>query len=145
MAGGKSNWLENAVVDHLIGRSSTGLSTGLHSTLWLSLWASTLNDASTPLDTGECTGTNYARLAVTNSSANWTNSSSGLTRNKTVFTVQASASSDWGPLKAFMFSDSSSTSAGNSWYWGDLTGAPVSPSSGVPVRFSTGTLVIGET
>jgi len=101
--------------------------------------------ASTPLDASECPGTNYARLAVTNSSANWTNSTGGSKQNKTVFTFHAAASSDWGPLRSFMLSDTSSTGSGNAWYWGTLTGAPVTPSSGVPVQFSTGTLIIGET
>lgn len=143
MAGSKSDWLEDAVLDHLLGRSSTGLSTGLNPTVYVSLWNSTINDAWTSTSTGECAGSTYARVAVTNSSANWTNSTAGSKQNKTVIEFTTAAGSDWGTVQSFAVGDTTSTSAGNIIYWGDLTvGQTIA--SGNTVRFSTGAIVITE-
>ena len=144
MAGSKSNWLENVVLDSLLGKSSTELSTGtVASTVYVSLWNSTINDTWTSLSTGECAGSTYARVAVTNSSANWTNSTSGSKQNKSTITFTTAAGSDWGTVKAFAIHDGNSTSAGNIYYWGDLT-ANQTIASGNTVRFSTGAIVITE-
>ena len=144
MAGSKSDWLENAVLDHLLGKSSTGLSTAaVPSTHWVSLWNSTISDIWTSTSTGECAGSTYARINVTNSSATWTNSTAGSVQNKIVFTFTANAGSDWGTVKAFGIHDSSSTATGNIHYWGDLT-AEQTIASGNTVRFSTGAVVITE-
>ena len=144
MAGSKSNWLENAVLDHLLGKSSTGLSTGaVAATQYVSLWNSTITDAWTSTSTGECAGSTYAREPITNSSANWTNSTAGSVQNKTVVEFTTAAGSDWGTIKAFGIHDSSSTATGNMYYWGDLT-ADQTIASGNTVQFSTGAIVITE-
>ena len=143
MAGSKSDWLENAILDHVIGRSSTALSTGLNANLYISLWNSTINDTWTPLATGECADSTYARITVANSSANWTNSTAGSKQSKTVITFTTAAGADWGTVQAFAICDSASTSAGNILYWGDLT-APQVINSGNTVQFSTGAIVITE-
>ena len=121
MAGSKSDWLEDNLLDHLLGRSTTSLSTGLNATLYVSLWNSTINDTWTSTSTGECAGSTYAREAVTNSSANWTNSTAGSKQNKTVIEFTTGAGSDWGTVKAFAVNDGNSTATGSILYWGDLT------------------------
>ncbi len=143
MAGSKSNYLENLVINTVIGKS-TDLTAATPSTLWIALMNSTVNDAWAPTDTGECPGANYARYKFTNSTAsNWTKATTGLVQNKATFTFTTSASTGWGTLNSFAIVDTSSTGSGNAWYWGDLT-SPVAVSAGNVVRFSTGTLRIGE-
>ena len=143
MAGSKSDWYENAVLDHILGKSSTQLSTGaVAATVYVSLYNSTVNDTVTSL-TDECAGSTYAREAVTNSSANWTNSTAGSKQNKSVIEFTTSAGSDWGTVKSFAIHDGNSTSAGNVYYWGDLT-ANQTIASGNTVQFSTGAMVITE-
>ena len=143
MAGSKSDWLEDAVLDHLLGKSSTGLSTGaVAATVYVALYNTTVNDTVTSL-TDECAGSTYARVAVTNSSANWTNSTAGSKQNKTVVEFTTAAGRDWGTVKAFAIHDSNSTAAGNVYYWGDLT-ANQTIATGNTVQFSTGALVVTE-
>lgn len=141
MAGSKSNYLETSVLNYWLGKSFTSTAPA---TVYIALTNTTINDAWLPTDTGECAGSTYARVAVTNSSANWTNSTSGGSKtNKTTITFTTSAGSDWGTVKAFAILDTNSTSAGNTLYWGDLT-ASQAISSGNVVRFSTGAIVISE-
>jgi hypothetical protein len=142
MAGSKSNYLENLVVNTVIGRS-TDLTSSISTALWIALLNSTANDAWTPSDTGECVGANYVRYELVNSTANWTKASTGLVQNKTVVTYTTSASTGWGTIQAVVVCDTSSTGSGNAYYWGDLT-SPVTVSAGNVVRFSTGTIRIGE-
>jgi len=144
MAGSKSDWLENVVLDSLLGKSSTELSTGkVAATVYVALFNSTINDTWTPLSTGECAGSTYAREAVTNSSASWTNSTAGSKQNAVAVTFTTAAGADWGTIQSFAIIDSDSTSAGNIYYWGDLTASQVI-ASGNTVRFSTGAIVITE-
>ena len=145
MAGSKANYLEDAVLDSVLGKSSTLLSTGaggVAGTVYIALYNTTVNDTVTAL-TDECAGSTYARIAVTNSSANWTNSTAGSKQNKTVITFTTAAGADWGTIQSFAILDAASTSAGNAYYWGDLT-ASQAISSGNTVRFSTGAIVITE-
>lgn len=145
MAGSKSDYLENVVLDSILGKSSTALSTGsggVADTVYLALYNSTINDTVTSL-TDECAGTTYARLAVTNSSASWRNSSGGSKTNKITMTFTTAAGSDWGTVKSFAIHDGNSTSAGNVYYWGDLS-SNQTISSGNVVRFSTGAIVVTE-
>lgn len=142
MAGSKSNWLENALLDHLLGESSTAL-VAIPNTVYVALWNSTINDTWTSTSTGECAGSTYARVAITNSSANWTNSTGGSKQNKTVIQFTTAAGSDWGEVKAFSVMDGNSTATGNIYYWGDLTVNQTIVTGNI-VRFSTGSLVITE-
>ena len=81
---------------------------------------------------------------MTNSSANWTNSTSGGSKtNKTTITFTTSAGSDWGTIQSFAILDTNSTTTGNVLYWGDLTSSQAI-SSGNVVRFSTGSITISE-
>jgi hypothetical protein len=142
MAGSKSDYLENLVINTIIGKS-TDLTATVSTTLWIALLNTTANDAWSGGDTGECVGADYTRYEFDNSTGtNWTKATTGLVQNKATFEFSTSASTGWGTLRSFAIVDSSA-GAGNSYYWGDLT-APVSVSAGNVVRFSTGALRIGE-
>ena len=140
MAGSKSNYLENSHLDYWLGKSFTSTAPA---TVYVALWASTLNDSFDATSTGECAGSTYARVAVTNSSDNWTNASGGAKENKTVIQFTTSAGSDWGTVVAFAILDSNSTTTGNILYWGDLD-SNQAISSGNVVQFSTGALDLTE-
>lgn len=146
MAGSKSNYLESSVLNYWLGKSFTSTAPA---TVYIGLWNSTLNDASNGNTDGEIpiasTAINYSRVAVTNSSASWTNSTSGGSKtNKITFTFTTSASTGWGTVVAFAILDGNSTSGGNNiLYWGDLTSSQAI-SAGNTVRFSTGSIVITE-
>ena len=148
MAGSKSDYLENLVVNTIIGKS-TDLTAAIPSTLFIALLNTTANDAWQPTDTGEVplnltpTTAAYTRYKFTNSTANWTKATTGAVQNKVTFTFTTSASTGWGTVQSFAIVDTSSTSSGNTIYWGDLT-SPVAISNGNVVRFSTGTIIIGE-
>lgn len=140
MAGSKSNYLETSVLNYWLGKSFTSTAPA---TVYVRLYNSTINDTATAA-TDRCAGSTYADVAVTNSSANWTNSTSGGSKtNKTTIQFTTAAGSDWGTVKSFAILDTNSTTAGNVLYWGDLT-ASQAISSGNVVRFSTGAIVLSE-
>lgn len=142
MAGSKSNYLESAVLNYWLGKSFTSTAP---STVYVALWeSSNIDDTYTTTSTGECAGSTYARVAVTNSSANWTNSTSGGSKtNKTEIQFTASAGSDWGTVRAFAICNSNSTATGQILYWADLT-SNQTISSGNVVKFSTGSITLTE-
>lgn len=141
MAGSKSNYLETSVLNYWLGKSFTSTAPA---TVYVRLYNSTVNDATDAAGGTICAGSTYADIAVTNSSANWTNSTAGGSKtNKTTITFTTAAGSDWGTIQSFAILDTNSTTAGNVLYWGDLT-ASQAISSGNVVRFSTGAIVISE-
>ena len=140
MAGSKSNYLENSQLNYWLGKSFTSTAPA---TVYVALYNSTINDTADATSNAECSGSTYARVAVTNSSANWTNATSGSKTNKTTITFTTSAGSDWGTVVAFAILDTNSTSSGNVLYWGDLDSSQAI-SSGNVVQFSTGALTITE-
>lgn len=143
MAGSKSNYLETRVLNYWLGKSFTSTAPA---TVYVRLYNSTINDTVTGLTDSLEGGTaaNYADVAVTNSSASWTNSTSGGSKtNKVVFTFTTSASTGWGTVQSFAILDSNSTTTGNALYWGDLT-TPQAVAAGNIVRFSTGSIVVSE-
>lgn len=142
MAGSKSNYLEDQVLDHWLGKPAGSSSSG-PATVYIALWASTITDVWTTTSTGECAGSTYARVAVTNSSTAWSNSTAGSKHNASEIEFTTAAGADWGTVKAFSICNSNSTATGKILYWGDLTSQQVI-SSGNVVKFSTGAIVITE-
>jgi hypothetical protein len=126
----------------LLGKSFTSTAPA---TVYVRLHNSTVNDSITAA-TDQLAGTaaNYAQVAVTNSSASWTNSTAGGSKtNKITITFTTAASTGWGTVNAFSISATNSTTTGDIIYWGDLT-SPQAISAGNVVRFSTGAIVISE-
>lgn len=131
--GSKSDYLENKVLDHVLG----GGDFTRPATAYIALFTVT------PSDSGggtEVTGGSYARVAVTNNATNFPAASGGTKSNGTdiVFTT---ATADWGTVVAFGIFDAAS--GGNLLYWG-----AVSPNKAVPngsiAKFLTGSMVFTE-
>ncbi len=149
MANNKSDWLENLVINSIIGASTVLSTAAIPSTLYVALLNTTINDTWLPTDTGEVgtTGTNnYGRFKFPNTTSTaWTKATTGTVQNKAtiLFTTTTGASTAWGEIKAAAIVTTNTTTAGQTLYWGNLT-APVIVAQGNTVRFSTGTMVIGE-
>jgi hypothetical protein len=133
MAGGKSNYLELALLDHVLG----GGDYTRPATVYVALYSVT------PSDTGggtELTGSNYSRVTVTNNATNWPAAAGGSKSNGTVITFPV-ASGTWASAVAFGILDAGT--GGNLLYWGPLTAAVAVP-SGKAGQFNIGLLTITE-
>lgn len=125
---GKSDYLENKVLDHVLRNTSYTPPT----TVYVGLYTAA------PSDTGggtEVSGNNYARTAVTFSVA-----SGGATSNSADVTFPTPSGS-WGTVTHFGIFDASS--AGNLLYWNSLT-ASQAIASGNTVKFLAGDLDVTE-
>jgi hypothetical protein len=114
---GKSDYLENRILDHFLG----GVASSAPATVYVALFTTAPNDASTgtsPSPGVEVSGGNYARAAVTNNATNWPNASGGAKSNGTAITF-ATPSANWGVIVAFAIVDALTN--GNILYWGLIT------------------------
>lgn len=133
MAGSKSDFLENELLDHVLGNQA--YSPG--ATVWLALYTVA------PDDTGggtEVTGGSYARKEIANNLTKWPAASGGTKQNgeEEAFVT---ATGDWGTVVAFSIMDA--VTAGNFLYWGDLTTSkPVN--DGDTAKFPVGSITITE-
>jgi hypothetical protein len=116
MAGGKSDFLENELLDHVLGNASYSAP----ATLYFALYTVTPSDAGGGT---EVTGGSYARKDMTNNATNFPAASGGLKSNGTAITF-AAPTANWGTIVAFGIFDA--VSSGNLLYWG-----PISPSKTV--------------
>jgi len=133
MAGSKSDYLENALLDHALGGGDYTRA----GTVWVALYTAAPTDAGGGT---EATGGSYARVAVVNNATNWPAASGGAKSNGTAVTFpQASAS--WGTVVAFAILDAATS--GNFLYWGDLT-ANKTIDTGDTCSFAIGDIDITE-
>lgn len=119
MAGSKSDYLEGAILNFLLG----GVALAAPATLYIALSTAAYSDAATGAAMTEVptAGTAYARVAVTNNTTNWplaTGSSPTQKTNGAAFTFPT-ASAAWGTIMSFYICDAAS--GGNVLYGGDLT------------------------
>lgn len=117
MAGGKANYLEDKINDHVLGATVFTTPTPVYVALFTDTNTQAQRDAGTAT---EVSGNAYARLSVTNNTTNWPNSSSGSKSNGIAFTFATPTPSGWGTITAFGIYDALTT--GNLLYWGDLLG-----------------------
>lgn len=136
MAGSKSNYLENKILDHVLGGADYDRPTTVH----LALSTSAYTDSATGSSMSEVSGGGYARVAVTNDTTNWPNSSGGQKENGEVFTFPT-ATGNWGTVQSFYIVDSSS--GGNVLYGADLT-VSRTIASGDTASFAVNSIVITE-
>ena len=112
---GKSDWLENAFLDQILGAVSFPVA----ATVWVALYTTT------PSETGggvEVTGGGYARAAVVNNTTNWpVASTASLTKFNAVSIGYVQASASWGTVSGFAIM--SASAAGNMYYFGTLSTA----------------------
>lgn len=129
MAGSFSDYLEDALLDHVLG----GGDYTRPGTVYVALYTSA------PTDSGggtEVTGGSYARVAVTNNGTNWPSASGGAKSNGTAITFPT-ATASWGEIFAFGILDD--PSAGNLLAWGDLS-ASKTVGDGDTAEFAIGDL-----
>jgi len=118
---GMSDYLENALIDHLFRDITYAKSAALYVALF----------TAAPSDAGggtEVTGGSYARVSVAPGSTNWANTQNsgtgassgtgGQTSNKTTITFPA-PTGNWGVVTHFGIYDASSS--GNLLFWAALT------------------------
>ena len=96
MAGSLSDYAENAILDHLLMRTTFTQPTNLY----VGLSTSTIADASTGGACGETTGTDYLRVVMNS----WDTASSRATENTDVVTF-AEAGGDWGTITDWFVAD----------------------------------------
>tara|TARA_Y100001973_G_C5057588_1_gene260993 strand:+ start:251 stop:697 length:447 start_codon:yes stop_codon:yes gene_type:complete len=147
MSGSKSNFLQNKVLNHVLGSCTyTAPSTvyiGLHT------GASALNSAGNLSTEVSTSSTSYSRLAVDNStSGNWTVSTSGVKSNSSTLTFPA-ATADWtttstgGWVTHAGIYDCATAGAGNLLFWSELALAkPVT--CGDTLKIAAGAILITE-
>ena len=134
-----SNYLENKVLDHVLGEGArTFTSPG---TIYLALFKETGTGTLANLEAGTMTdeistsGTAYARQGVNFSAA----SSGSAATNGTVTWTTATA--DWGTVTAVAVVDSATAQAGNVLFYGNLT-ASKAISSGDTFQISSTNLTV---
>lgn len=128
MAGSKSDYLENKVLDHALGTASFTMP----STVYVGLYTVAPTDAGGGT---EVSGNNYARKSVA-----FTSATGGATSNSADVTFDTPSAS-WGTVVAFGIFDN--LSGGNLLYWGDLS-ANKTINSGDTVKFLSGDIDITE-
>lgn len=133
MAGSKSDYLENKLLDHVLGNSAYTAP----ATVYVALFTVAPTDAGGGT---EVSGGGYARVAVTNNLTNWPAASGGAKSNGTDITFPE-ATGNWGTVVAFGIFDAAS--GGNLLYWGDLTQSKTI-STGDTAKFAAGDLDITE-
>lgn len=133
MSGSKSDFLENELLDHVLGNAAYSAP----ATVYVALYTGAPTDAGGGT---EVSGGSYARSAVTNNATNWPAASGGAKANGTEITFPE-ATGDWGEVVAFGIFDAES--AGNLLYWADLT-ANKTINSGDTAKFAVGELDVTE-
>ena len=130
---GKSDYLENKVLDHILGNTSYSPP----ATMYYGLFTAAPSDAGGGT---EVTGGSYARVGKTNNTTNFPNAVSGVKSNGA--DVQfPTATAPWGTVTHVGVFDAST--AGNLLYWAPLT-SPVTVPNGGSMLFSAGQLVFSE-
>jgi hypothetical protein len=130
---GKSDYLENKVLDLLLGAVSYTVPT----TVYIALYTAAPTDAGGGT---EVSGGGYARVAVTNNTTNFPTASNGSKSNGTTITFPT-ATADWGTIVAVGIFDAST--AGNLLFWANLT-ASKTVQNGDTAQFASGSLTFTE-
>ena len=123
-----SDYAENAVLNHIVGKTAFTMPTA-----YVALFTAA------PSDSGggtEVTGNNYARKST--AAADWTTASGGAISNANAITF-ATPSGSWGTVTHFALFDAST--AGNMLAWAPLT-ASQAIGTGNTVSFAVGDLDI---
>ena len=133
MAGSKSDYLEDAILDHVLGDTAYTAP----GTVYIALFTVAPTDAGGGT---EVTDGSYARKAVTNNATQWPAASGGAKSNGEDIEF-AQATGDWGTCVAFAIFDA--LTAGNMLYWADLETSKA-VNSGDTAKFSAGDLDVTE-
>lgn len=133
MPGSKSNYLENAILNHVLG----GMSYTPPASMDIALYTLAPDDAGGGT---EVTGGSYLRVNVANNATTWPAASAG-SKSNGIEIEFPKATADWGTIVAFALFDTAATP--NMLYWGDLTTSKIIASSDTAI-FEIGSIVIQE-
>lgn len=114
MAGSKSNYLETAILNHILGAETFTPP----ATLYVALSSAAYSESATGASFNEITVNAAARVAVTNNTTNWPHITGNSKTNGTTITFPT-ATGTWPEALSFYILDASSS--GNILYGGDLT------------------------
>lgn len=137
MAGSKSDYLENKILNHVLGATTYTPDTNL----WFGLWTANLTDAATGSTTGEVSGSAYARVQVTNDTTTWGAATTDGTRSNAIAIQFPTATGSWGTITQVAILDAST--AGNILYWADLT-VSKTITNGDTAKFDIGDIIVTE-
>ena len=110
-----SDYLENKVLDHLLG----AVPFTAPGTVYFALYTSAPSDAGGGT---EVSGGGYSRVAVVNNATNWPAATAGTKRNGAVITFPE-ATAAWGSITAIGILDAAT--AGNLLFWTSITSRSV--------------------
>jgi hypothetical protein len=127
MAGSFSNYTENKVLDHIVGKTSFTMPS-----VWVAL--STADPTDDGSGIAEPVGGSYARKST--AGADWNAAAAGATSNANVITF-VTATASWGTISHFALFDA--VTAGNMLAHGDLTTAKA-VGNGDTAKFNAGDL-----
>jgi len=130
MAGSKSDYLEDEILDHIFGKGSY-----TPPTIYVALFTAAPTDAGGGT---EVSGGSYARVQT--AAGDWTAASSGALSNANEITFPE-ATASWGTVVAFALFDADT--GGNMLYWADLT-TNKTIESGDTAKFAVGDLDVTE-
>jgi hypothetical protein len=126
----KSDYLENKLLDHQVGKTSYTMPS-----VWVGLFTAAPSDAGGGT---EVSGGSYARKATTG--ADWTAASGGSTSNANILSF-VTATASWGTVTHFGLFDAAT--AGNLLRWAAL-GSSKTIGNGDTASFAVGALVCTE-
>ena len=115
MASGKSLYLRNAILNHVLGTESYTPPATVYVALSTAPW--TASATGTSISASEPSGGGYARKSVTNDTTTWPTTTTG-TKSNSIPIAFATASANWGTLQSFYIVDALTN--GNILYGGDL-------------------------
>lgn len=127
-----SDYLENKVLEHVVGKTSFTMP----ATVAIALTQTTPTDAA--LGTEVPNSNTYARYTTAGTA--WGAAASGQISNTGIFTF-ATPTGSWGTVNSFALVDSATYAAGNMIAWGTLT-TPQAIGTGNTVSFAAGALTI---
>ena len=112
MAGSKSNYLENLLLDAVLGQTALAAI----SDVWFALYSAVPSDAGGGT---ELTGNGYARVQKTNDTTNFPDASAGAKTVGTAVTFPTATGSNWSAAVGWAILDAST--GGNFLLWGSMT------------------------
>jgi hypothetical protein len=133
--GNKGDYLENKILDHILGRTTYTAP----ATVYIALY--TVAPGDTNSSGTEVGGTGYSRIAVPNTTDSWVNAANGQKTNAIDINFPVVGDNGWGTIVAFAICESAFE--GNTLYWG-LLDDPKDTEDGDTVSFPAGSLVVEE-
>jgi hypothetical protein len=136
MAGSKADYLESAILDHVLG----GPDFTRPATVYVALFTADPSDAGGGTEVSTDDWSNYARKAVTNNATNWPGAVAGSKSNGTDIDFGTATIVGAGVT---VIAAAILDVASNFLYWLELT-ADKTITNGDPVKFPAGSLVVTE-